>query len=499
MATDHRHSDGSTLLEERPLTRREIHGTGRRSPWRRRLAIGLVAVLALVGGGVAFASWRFNSNITKVDVSTAVGTDRPAAPTEAVNLLLIGSDTREGEGNDTIGKVENDPGNHSDTNLLVHLSADRSWATVVSIPRDSMVPGPPECSPTAPQDEWVVRQWNKNYSMGGPGCLIRTVEGTTGIFVDHYAVVDFRGFRTMVDALGGVDVCTPVAIDDRNSGLSLTPGRHTLQGKDALAYVRTRKSLGDGSDLGRIARQQAFLASVMQEATSSRLLVQPNRLYAFLDAATKSLTTDPDFGVGTMRDLASSVKGIGLDKIEFVTVPTEPYPADLNRVQWKSSAEQVWTALREDRRPGEPEKAAPEPSESAEALTVPPDEIAVQVVNATGVPGLAGQARKALTVQGFQGVTTANEPTGPKGAVVEYSGEYAEAARTVASAFPGARAKKVSGLGATVRVVLGTGAPDVVELPNRLGTDPLPEAVIRSTPTPTETIQTRTATGDICS
>lgn len=498
MATDHRHSDGATMLQERPVTRRDLHGT-RRSPWRRRVVIGLVSVLVLVVGGMAFASWRFNANITKVDVSAAVGTDRPAAPTEAVNLLLIGSDTREGEGNDTIGKVAAEPGNHSDTNLLVHLSADRSWATVVSIPRDSMVPAPPECSPTAPQDEWVVRQWNRNYTKGGPGCLIRTIEGNTGIFVDHYAVVDFRGFRTMVDALGGVDVCTPVAIDDRNSGLRLTPGRHTLRGEDALAYVRTRKSLGDGSDLGRIQRQQAFLSSVMQEATSSKLLVQPNRLYSFLDAATKSLTTDPDFGVGTMRDLATSVRGIGLDRIEFVTVPTEPYPADVNRVQWKASAEQIWSALREDRRPGEPETTpTPTPSASAEPLSVSPDEIAVQVVNATGVPGLAAQARQALTVQGFQGVTTANEAAGPKGAVVEYSGGYAEAARTVAAAFPGARAKKVSGLGSRVRVVLGAGAPDVAELPNRLGTDPLPEAVIRSTPAPTETVTTRRATADIC-
>ncbi|MFQ6172019.1 LCP family protein [Oryzobacter sp. R7] len=500
MATDHRHSGASTLLEERRLTRREIHGTGRRSPWRRRLAIGLVAVVALVGGGLAFASWRFNANITKIDVSSALGTDRPAAPTEAVNLLLIGSDTREGEGNDAIGKVTAEPGNHSDTNLLVHLSADRSWATVVSIPRDSMVPAPPECSPDAPREEWVVRQWNRNYTKGGPGCLIRTVEGNTGIFVDHYAVVDFRGFQTMVDALGGVEVCTPAAIDDRDSGLRLTPGRHTLEGEQALAYVRTRKSLGDGSDLGRIERQQAFLASVMQEATSSELLVQPNRLYAFLDAATKSLTTDPDFGVGTMRDLATSVRGIGLDAIEFVTVPTEPYPADLNRVQWKPAAEQIWTALREDKRPGEPETGpSPAPSGSATPLTVSPDEIAVRVVNATGVPGLAGQARRALTVQGFQGVTTSNEAVGPKGAVVEYSGEYAEAARTVAAAFPGARVKKASGLGSTVRVVLGTDAPDVVELPNRLGTEPLPEAVIKASPTPAESIPTRKATGDICS
>lgn len=500
MATQHGPSDGLPADEGRAVTRREIHA-GTPSPWRRRVALGLVAVLAVVAGGVAFASWRLNANITKVDVSTALGTDRPTtAPTDAVNLLLIGSDTRDGEGNDTIGRVTEEPGNHSDTNLLVHLAADRSWATVVSIPRDSMTPAPPDCSPTAPVADWTVRQWNRNYTKGGTGCLIRTLEGNTGVFVDHYAVVDFRGFRTMVDALGGVDICTPTAIDDRNSGLRLSAGTHTLKGEDALAYVRTRKSLGDGSDLGRIARQQAFLSSVMQEATSTQLLLQPNKLYAFLDAATSSLTTDPEFGVGTMRDLATSVRGIGLDQIDFVTVPTEPYAPDPNRVQWRDSAEEIWKAIREDRQFGAPAtKPSPTPTPSSSPLTVTPDEVAVTVVNASGVSGLARQARAALAVQGFEGVTTSSVAAGPKGVVVEYSGTHAEDARTVAAAFPGATVKKASGLGATVRVTLGSGAPDVVEVPNRLGSTPLPTPSIRATPTPSESIPVRKATGDICS
>ncbi len=209
----------------------------------------------------------------------------------------------------------------------MHLSADRSTATVVSIPRDSMTLAPPDCSATAPRNEWRMRQWNQNYAIGGAGCLIRTLEGNTGLFVDHYAVVDFRGFKQMVDALGGVKVCTPVAIDDAHTHLQLAPGTHTLDGRQALQYVRVRKSIGDGSDLQRIGRQQAFLSSVMQKATSTQLLLEPTTLYAFLTAATKSLTTDPDLGVGTMRDLAGSVKGIGLDRIQFVTVPNEPYAA----------------------------------------------------------------------------------------------------------------------------------------------------------------------------
>ena len=200
-----------------------------------------------------------------------------------------------------------------------------------------------------------------------------------------------------------------------------------------------------------------------------------------------------------MRDLASSVRGIGLDKIQFVTVPHEAYPPDPNRVQWKASAEQIWSALREDRPVGaEPKPAATASPSATQPLTVSPDEVAVRVVNASGVPGLARQARAALEVQGFAGVTTRNGVIGRTGALVEYSAGQAEAARTVAAAFPGARVKETDGLGATVRVTLGTGAPQVAEVENRLGTEPLPSPTV-SAPPPAESIPTRKATTDICS
>jgi len=345
-----------------------------------------------------------------------------------------------------------------------------------------------------------MRQWNQNYSIGGPGCLIRTLEGNTGVFIDHYAVVDFRGFKQMVDALGGVQVCTPVAIDDANTHLQLTAGKHTLDGRQALQYVRVRKSIGDGSDLQRINRQQAFLSSVIQTATSSQLLFEPAKLYSFLNAATKSLTTDPELGVGTMRDLAGSVKGIGLDKIQFVTVPNETYAPDPNRVQWKASAEQIWSALRADRVIGaKPKKPSASPSPTSSPLTVSPADVTVSVLNATGVSGLARQAAGALEVQGFTGVTTGTAATTTKPVVVEYSGQHEEDARTVAAAFPGAVVEKTSGLGAGVQVTLGRGAPEVVEVPNRLGSDPLPSPSISSQPEPTDSIPTRNADTDICS
>ena len=485
------------------VTRRDLHGRPRRT-WRSWAVLTVVTMLVVVLGGTAYAAWRLNANITKLDVSAAIGTDRPtqaAGATKAVNILLIGSDTREGAGNDAYADRDGTLGGgaHSDTNLLVHLSGDRSSATVVSIPRDSMTLAPPNCSATAPRSEWRMRQWNQNYSIGGPGCLIRTLEGNTGVFIDHYAVVDFRGFKQMVDALGGVKVCTPVAIDDAHTHLQLTAGKHTLDGRQALQYVRVRKSIGDGSDLQRINRQQAFLSSVIQKATSSQLLFEPTRLYSFLNAATRSLTTDPELGVGTMRDLASSVKGIGLDRIQFVTVPNEPYAPDPNRVQWKASAEQIWSALRADRAIGATSKPSAGPSPTSSPLTVSPADVTVSVLNATGVSGLARQAARALEVQGFTGVTTGSAATTTKPVVVEYSGEHEEEARTVAAAFPGAVVEKTSGLGARVQVTLGRGAPAVVEVPNRLGSDPLPSPSISSQPDPTESIVTRHADTDICS
>ncbi|NHA66766.1 LCP family protein [Phycicoccus flavus] len=491
--------------------RREVRGREagpaaeeRRSPWRKRVVIALVAVLVVGGALAAVATWRLSSNITRVDVSEALGTDRPTrAPqaTEAVNLLLIGSDNRTGKGNTSYGTVAEDPGVHSDTNLLVHLSADRTWAMVVSIPRDSMTKAPPECSPTAPKNQWVTRQWNHNFKIGGTGCLIRTLEGDTGVFVDHYAVVDFNGFKQMVEALGGVEVCTTEPIDDANSTLKLSAGTHKLSGEQALAYVRTRKSLGDGSDLGRIKRQQAFLSSVAQEATSSRLLFQPTRLYSFLDAATKSLTTDPRFGLGTMKDLAESVRGIGLDNVEFLTVPTEPFPADTNRVQWQDSADAVWEAIREDRRIGERPKASPGPSASDAPLTVSPADISVEVVNGAGTTGLAGQAAEMLRVQGFTVTGTDNRYGADRGTLVEYSAGQEEAARTVAAAFPRSRLEKAAGLGRTIRVTMGPGARNVVEVPNRTGSAPLPKpSVTAAAPTPSASpsIDSRTAAQDIC-
>ena len=506
-------------------TRRELHRHDRHEhPLLRRftwIAAGLVVVLVAI---TAFAVIKLNSNVNRVDVSKALGTDRPTPSTTPgtqgpLNILLMGSDTRSDLTTSDYGTDTIEGGAHSDTTILVHISAKRDRIMAVSIPRDSMLPGPKDCLANSPRTEWVVRQWNYNYNKGGAGCALCALEVITGVFINHYAVVNFEGFADMVDALDGVPVCTPIPIDDPASGLQLTAGRHVLDGRDALGYVRARKTIGDGSDLGRIKRQQAFMASVAQKATSTSLLLRPDKLFSFLSAATKALTTDPELGLTNMTAVAQSIQNVGTDNIEFITVPTEEYPPDHDRVQWTNTADLIWEAIKSDTAIGAPPEPSSSPSTttdpstsstpspsgtgspspSSTALTVSPDHILVSVLNGSGTPGVASQTAAALRAQGFN-VTGLADAAITQGVTIEYASWRADSVKTVAAAFPGARLKLNEGVGDVIQVTVGIGAPFVVEVPNRLGTEPLPTPSVTpgANPSATPSIDTRTAADNIC-
>lgn len=506
--------DGTQQNTSTSRRRSDRHvGKTHRHPWMRRAAFGVAGVLvvALVLGVAAYV--KLNGNITRLDISSALG-DRPKqeATTDAqtnlapLNIFVMGSDSREGT-NLGSGQTEYGmEGSRSDTNLIVHLSADRKSAIVVSIPRDSMTKAPRDCKNKADKvQDGVVRQWNQNFTLGGPACTIRTFEGLTGVFIDHFVVIDFRGFQDMVNALGGVTVCLPEAVKDRQSHLDLPAGRTKVNGKNALAYVRLRHNIGDGSDLGRIDRQQAFLSSVIQEATKSSLLLRPDKLFRFLNATTSAMTTDKALDVGEMKDIAGSVSRIGTDQIRFVKLPTEAYVPDPNRVQWASGAETIWKSIRKDeplpgtKVPSSTTTATASPT-TEPALTVSPGDIKVRVTNNSGVAGLAKQAAGELEVQGFtisSYLTGSGAPT--EGVVVRYGPNMKEAARTVAAVYPGAEIREDALLGSTIELSMGTGSPKAVEIPNRLGTKPLPkETVTATTPASTETVKARTAAQDIC-
>ena len=497
---------------------RDHHRKTYRHPLLRRGAIITAAVMAVVLVLGVLAYVKLNGNIHKLDLAGQLGV-RPkskatvdqATNLPPMNILVMGSDTRALGGVTGFGSAKEIAGARSDTTLLVHLAADRKSAIVVSIPRDSMVPGPASCKDTnndlAAWRTHSPQQFNSFFEAGGPACTIRVVEQNTGIRVDHFMVINFLGFQSMVDALGAVPVCVPKAVNDPRSGLRLPAGRSEVTGQQALAFVRARYTLGDGSDLSRIDRQQAFLSSMVQTATSANLLLRPDKLFRFLDAATKSLTTDPGMGnLNSLREVAQSVQGLASSQIRFVTVPTEPYPANTARVQWTAKAPALWDAIaNDDPLPGtgtkkKPPTGNPTPAPSQEPLIVAPDKIHVSVINDSGVSGIARQDAGDLQLQGFQveGFKSGSNPH--SGVIVSYSPSKADSARTVAAAFPGAKLKQDDLLGETIEVSVGTGSPNVVAVPNRIGTTPLPtHTLTANVPTQTPTFKARAASSDICS
>jgi LCP family protein required for cell wall assembly len=314
-----------------------------------------MVVIALVTGlSVVFLYRHYNGNLNVKDISSELGTDRPTpqvpkGPHGPINILIMGSDNRDAPGDhiDNLTGI----GKRSDTTILLHLSADRQHAYGVSIPRDSVVNRASclddkgkEISPAA-----TGVMWNEAFNIGGPGCTVRQFEQLTGVRVDHYVVVDFNGFKSMVDAIGGVEVCLPHAVDDPIGHITLPAGTHKFTGTQALNYVRERHSLGNGSDIGRMKRQQAFVASMAHQAISADTLANPIHLAKFIDAATKSLTLDPDIGsISKLVGLAYQFRHIGLDHIQFVTTPWEEDPSNINRVVWKPEAQTLWNAIKND-------------------------------------------------------------------------------------------------------------------------------------------------------
>ncbi|WP_431783444.1 LCP family protein [Streptomyces chumphonensis] len=321
--------------------------------WLRWAAVG-AAILVLAATGVGASLYlRFDNNIT-TDTGTAeilerYEEERPEPEShEAKNILIIGSDSR-GGGN---GKYGEDSGTaRSDTAILLHLAADRESATAVSLPRDLMVTIPGCVSRQGEVEEEQFAQFNWAYQFGGASCTIRTVEELTDIRVDHHMVIDFKGFKEIVNAVGGVEVCLAEPVVDRDAKLDLPAGRQTLKGEDALGYVRARYALGNGSDTQRMTRQQEFLASLFQEVRSNGVLMNPAKLVPVLDSATSSITADEGLNSLTeLYDLVRSVRDLPEEGVAFLTVPRQPYSQNPNRDELvQPDADRLFAMLREDR------------------------------------------------------------------------------------------------------------------------------------------------------
>ena len=354
---------GSALAPDAPETGPDK--PARPPRWYRRhrkLLIATSASLALLLVAVTTAGYlvlrHFNANLEQDNITGLLGSQPVDTHPQAENILVLGSDSRDGLSKAYGSGLVTD---QSDTLMIIHIPASRQWAEVMSIPRDSYV-NIPSCEMgdgqlSAPtqfkiNEAFAIGNLDGNHTSLGVACTVKTVEQDTGIYIDHFIVANFTGFEGMVSALGGVEECNPTPINDPNSGLQLTAGTHLLTPAQALGYVRARYSLGDGSDLERIDRQQAFMSSLISRVRSK--LLDPLAIYRFLDAATKSLTVDSQLGgVTGLYDLGESLRSIPSDKIAFFTIPNYPrsevVPSDTANVLWTQPEDnKIFASFRDD-------------------------------------------------------------------------------------------------------------------------------------------------------
>ncbi|MET8680126.1 LCP family protein [Streptomyces sp. NPDC004647] len=347
-------SDESMTPQERPGGIRAT-GRGRKAPGARRGALTITAWsaagLTLLGGaGLGYVYFQLDGNLKGVDINAALGTDRPHnVDNGSMDILLMGSDSRAGAN----GKYGDDgSGERADTAMVLHVHKGHKKASVVSIPRDTMV-GRPECKkPSGGTSPAVERgMFNESYQAGGPACAVKTVEKMSGIRMDHYVEVDFTGFKKLINELGGVPVDTSEPIKDKSSKLDLQPGKHTLDGEQALGLVRTRHAVGDGSDLGRIQLQQAFLKALISQVKHVDVFGDPGKLYGLADTATRTVTTDSELSsVNKLVSFTKGLKGIEGNDMNMVTLPVNYDKDDPNRVlPMEKQSREVWNALLHDR------------------------------------------------------------------------------------------------------------------------------------------------------
>jgi LCP family protein required for cell wall assembly len=305
----------------------------------------------VVSGSASEFFGQLNGNITTESMTEAGAKLPPPSKAGVMNILALGSQTRDGQG----PGFGFDPGTDlSDTAMLIHVNATHTKAIVLSIPRDLLVYRPP-CRERVGGNAIVPGEQDAMFdsamNLGGAACAIATVQDMSGIRIDHFIRIDFNGFRTMTDVLGGVEVCVPrPGIHDWRSHLNISPGLHLISGDEALAFVRDRHGIGNGGDLGRIEMQQMFVSSLIKKVMSSGTLENPVTLYQIAEAATKSLTTDPALGsVQALLSLAETMRALKLKDITFVTLPNELDPANIDRlIPMQPAASEVFQLLRAD-------------------------------------------------------------------------------------------------------------------------------------------------------
>lgn len=536
--------------------------------WAGRVAIAAVSALVLVYAG---QDWNLIKTTDKgiaekqesyvqttdPNISTPRATKSsgaaavPAAPGVKIyppeNILLIGSDSRaDGNGDKTNSDGKEDTA-QSDTLMIAHLAADRQHITVLSVPRDLQVLAPTckrweypksrklstEVEPVSATTKWKI---TNAYSVGGPACSVAAVQKLTGLRIDRVVEIDFKGFKSMVDALGGIrmNICKPIR--DNELGLIVAQGgEQTIQGDQALSLVRARKVPDDGvgNDYGRIRRQQVVLSTMLRQITSAGTLLSPSKLDKFLHAFVDATYTDR-VDVDTLINLAHQLGNLEPGKVTFYTLPAHTSTTNQDYQVMDAKADAIFAALLNDELlPGEQKpptktgaassgagsasrtaatttpktKSAAAPSSAATSSAVPrttsaapqtlavdPADIDVELINLTGEAGVAGKVREELNAGGFD--IAADKMVKPADqtqdkVTVQYTAGNRDAAVVVAAAIPGSELDEQDDLGKQVRLLIGTsfdGGVSTVSVgqlvPSRLQTSPA-AAPTRSSPAST--------------
>jgi LCP family protein required for cell wall assembly len=393
-----------------------------------------VAAVVIVAAGTLTAYIKYRSvydSITRVTVpGQALGHRPPVYSTTSMNILVYGVDTRAGltPHEQYVLRTGHDVSDNTDTIMLVHISPGRHGVTVVSIPRDTMVPqyqcgsGPGYTGQQANPGGAV--QINALLEIGGPSCLWKTVEQVTGVRIDHFIGIGMLGFVKVVDDLGGVNVCVPFNVNDSMSGLDLKSGQQHINGIQALAFWRTREDLGTGSDLERIQRDQFMSAQVVKGVLNSGLLSNPLRLLNVITDAAASMTTDAGMTVSDLLQIGESFRSLSSQNVQFVTVPNEPWTQNADRVQFmQPQASQVFAAIARDKTlPAVSVNPTPSATGGAQTLTTSPAQVKVKILNGSGYPDLAAQAATGLTTRGFDVTGTGDAPSSAyTTSVIEYA------------------------------------------------------------------------------
>jgi LCP family protein required for cell wall assembly len=455
---------------------------------------GGVAVVVLLALGGAYAVYRhLNGNIHQVNISGELGTQPVDTHPQAENIAIIGSDSRSG----IQGFGQDLTTDQSDTLMIMHIAADRKWVDVMSIPRDSWV-NIPSCkmgngqmsSPTTFKinEAFALGNLDGNHTDLGVACTIKTLEQDTGIHIDHFVAINFNGFEAMVNALGGVEECNTTPIDDPKSDLHLSAGHHLLHGFVALAYVRARYTLGNGSDLERIGRQQAFMSSLVERVKSK--LLNPIAIYHFLDAATKSITIDSQLGgIHGLYDLAASVRNLPASQVTFFTLPNYPrqlvVPTDTANVLWTQPED---SAIFQDFRDDVPVTNAT--IRQAKKPKISPHTVTVSVRNGTAQYGLQDSVGSLLQQKGFNVTSMTQESTQDiTETVIKYHAGHGAQARLLEAKVPGSAIQEVPGTSDRLVLLLGS---------NYGTTTDTAGTAQSTTPTPSPSFSSRTASQNIC-